>query len=138
MHHPFFHEKRAELIKKHQEELAKFDAEEAEFNVVYDILADVLSEYPGIYTWHSSNFTTIAIPEDMSRAEFNKWLDYLEAEYLSEYNLVRNDVSYGAVIAEYIHGSTNGWIHLSFTITQCKTIETKEYKSVYTTDCHWE
>ena len=138
MNQMFFHEKRAELIAKHQAELAKFDAEEPEFNVLYDILADVLSEFPGIYTWHSTNFATIQIPEHMSREQFNKWLDYLETEYLFDYYLVRNDVLGSSVNTEYQHNSTNGWLHIDFNISQCKIIETKEYKSVYLTDCHWE
>lgn len=134
----FFHEARAELINKQQAELVKFDSQKAEYNVIHDLLEDILSEYPDTYTWQSSYWTTITIPETMSRAEFNKWLDYLEAEYLTDYNMVRNDVQESTVIAEYIHGSTDGRIHLEFTITQCKTIETKEYKTVYTTNCHWE
>lgn len=138
MNHMFFHEKRAELIAKHQAELAKFDAEEPEFNVLYDILADVTAEYPGIYTWHSTNFATIQIPEHMSREQFSEWLDYLEPEYLADYNMVKNEVHGSTVTAEYIHVSTDGWLHIDFNITQCKVIETKEYKTTYKTECNWE
>lgn len=134
----FFHEKRAEIIARQQKELAEFDVKRPEYDVVYDILADIQSSYPGIYVNHLNTFTSIMIPRDMTKAEFNDWLDYLEAEYLSEYNMVRNDIVGNQVIAEYIHGSTDGTIRLEFDIAQCGVIKKMEYKETYVTKCHWE
>jgi hypothetical protein len=134
----FFHEKRAKLIAKQQRELASFDAQEAEYNVLFDILVDVTSEFPDIYTSSYINYATISIPEHMTREQFYKWLDYLEAEYLSEYNMIRNDVVGSTINTEYVHGSTDGLIHIDFVISQCRTIEKMEYKKTYVADCHWE
>jgi hypothetical protein len=134
----FFHEKRAEIIARQQKELADFDARQPEYDIVYDILADIQASYPDIYLNHLNTFTSIMIPRKMTKAEFNDWLDYLEAEYLSDYNMVRNDVVGGQVIAEYRHKETDREIRLEFDIAQCDVIKKMEYKETYVTNCHWE
>lgn len=138
MENLFFHEKRAEIIAKQQKELADFDALEVEYNVLYDILADVTAEFPGIYTWHGTHMAHISIPKHMTRKQFYKWLDYLEDEYLSEYNMVRNDVVGSTIYTEYVHGETDRVIHINFIISQCDMVEKIESRKTYVANCHWE
>lgn len=133
----FHHEFKADLKKQFEKALKEFESKKAEYNLLYDIASDYISIYPGEYHYLGENYLSLGIPNDMSIEQFNAYIDYIEIEYLENYELNRNDQFGNDIRFMYINKETKNILNLQFYNPNCKRIKTGKLIEETITKCTW-
>ena len=133
----FHHEFKADLKKQFEKALNEFDSKKVEYNLLYDIAYDYINLYPGVYHYLGENNLSLGIPKNISIEQFNEYLDYLENEYLKDYNFFRNEQHESTIIIEYEHKETKKILTIYFYNNNCKKIKTGKLIEETITKCTW-
>ena len=133
----FHHELKYELKQRYEKYLTNFESHKDEYNILYHIASEYVNLYPGVYHYLGEVVLSLGIPNNMSIKQFNDYLDYIEAEYLIDYNLLRNEQYDSTITIEYEHKETKKHLEIHFYNNHCRTIKTGKLIEETITKCTW-